>query len=142
MKKTVIAVVGCGRIARGAHFPALAQMTDLVRVKYACDLIPEKIEGRLVTSINKEAFLKNIYITSVVIPDTVTTIGINAFWMCSNLKTITIGSGVTTIERSAFRQCAALQTVIYNGTAADWSRINIATTYNDDLLGANITYLK
>ncbi len=36
-----IAVIGCGRIAKGAHFPALAKLDD-VRIKYACDLIPEK----------------------------------------------------------------------------------------------------
>lgn len=42
MKKT-IAVIGCGRIANMAHFPALAEM-DNVRVKYACDIIKEKAE--------------------------------------------------------------------------------------------------
>ena len=42
MKKT-IAVIGCGRIANTAHFPALAKM-DNVRVKYACDIIKEKAE--------------------------------------------------------------------------------------------------
>lgn len=42
MKKT-IAVIGCGRIARNAHFPAFAQM-DEIRVKYACDILPEKAE--------------------------------------------------------------------------------------------------
>ena len=42
MKKT-IAVIGCGRIANMAHFPALAEM-DNVRVKYACDIINEKEE--------------------------------------------------------------------------------------------------
>lgn len=39
--KTVIAVVGCGRIAQNAHFPAFAQM-DNIRIKYACDVIEEK----------------------------------------------------------------------------------------------------
>ena len=39
-----VAVVGCGRIARGQHFPALSNMED-VRIKYACDLIPEKAAG-------------------------------------------------------------------------------------------------
>ena len=39
--KTVIAIIGCGRIANNAHLPALSQM-DNVRVKYACDIIPEK----------------------------------------------------------------------------------------------------
>ncbi len=41
--KKVIAVVGCGRIAKNAHFPAFAQMEN-VRIKYACDLILEKAE--------------------------------------------------------------------------------------------------
>ena len=38
-----LAIIGCGRIARLAHFPALAKMEG-VRVKYACDLILEKAE--------------------------------------------------------------------------------------------------
>lgn len=38
---TVIAVIGCGRIANNAHFPAFAKMED-IRVKYACDIIIEK----------------------------------------------------------------------------------------------------
>ncbi len=41
MKKHVVAVIGCGRIANGAHFPALEKQ-DNVRVKYACDLIEKK----------------------------------------------------------------------------------------------------
>ncbi|MBQ6824480.1 MAG: Gfo/Idh/MocA family oxidoreductase [Clostridia bacterium] len=43
-KKTVIAVIGCGRIAKGSHFPALAPMED-VYIKYACDILPEKAEA-------------------------------------------------------------------------------------------------
>lgn len=43
MDKKVIAVVGCGRIARIAHFPAFSQMEN-VRIKYACDLIEEKAQ--------------------------------------------------------------------------------------------------
>ena len=43
-KKRVVAVIGCGRIAKNAHFPALASLGN-VRVKYACDLIPEKAEA-------------------------------------------------------------------------------------------------
>lgn len=43
MTKTVIGVIGCGRIANLAHFPAFAQMEN-VRVKYACDVILKKAE--------------------------------------------------------------------------------------------------
>ena len=43
MKTTTIAVIGCGRIAQNAHFPALAKIEN-VRIKYACDLIVEKAQ--------------------------------------------------------------------------------------------------
>ena len=39
-----IAIIGCGRIARQAHVPSLSQMDD-IRIKYACDLLPEKAEA-------------------------------------------------------------------------------------------------
>ncbi len=39
----VIAIIGCGRIANGAHLPALSKMAD-VRIKYVCDLIEEKAQ--------------------------------------------------------------------------------------------------
>lgn len=42
--KTVIAVIGCGRIAQGAHFPAFSQMENIY-IKYACDLVKEKAEA-------------------------------------------------------------------------------------------------
>ena len=40
----VSAVIGCGRIASGAHLPALDKQED-VRIKYACDIIKEKAEA-------------------------------------------------------------------------------------------------
>lgn len=40
---TTVAVIGCGRIANGAHLPSLSRI-DEVRIKYACDLILEKAE--------------------------------------------------------------------------------------------------
>lgn len=39
-----IAVIGCGRIAKIAHFPAFAQMEEVI-VKYACDLNIEKAQA-------------------------------------------------------------------------------------------------
>lgn len=44
MKKIVVAVIGCGRIAKNAHFPALSQLDD-VRIKYACDEIESKAQA-------------------------------------------------------------------------------------------------
>ena len=39
-----IAVIGCGRIAKLAHLPALSNLED-VRIKYGCDLLIEKAEA-------------------------------------------------------------------------------------------------
>ena len=44
MKTTVVAVIGCGRIANNAHLPALTKLEN-VRIKYACDLIIEKAQA-------------------------------------------------------------------------------------------------
>ena len=41
---TTIAVIGCGRIAVNAHFPALSGLED-VRIKYACDIIEAKAQA-------------------------------------------------------------------------------------------------
>ena len=38
---TVVAVIGCGRIANLSHLPALCSFEN-VRIKYACDIIEEK----------------------------------------------------------------------------------------------------
>ena len=38
-----VAVIGCGRIAKLSHLPALSRLEN-VRIKYACDLILEKAE--------------------------------------------------------------------------------------------------
>ena len=43
MKKKVIAVIGCGRIAK-VHFGALSALSNSLCVKYACDLIEEKAQ--------------------------------------------------------------------------------------------------
>ena len=40
----VIGVIGCGRISDIAHFPTLSQIEG-VRIKYGCDIIPEKAEA-------------------------------------------------------------------------------------------------
>ena len=42
----VVAIIGCGRIANYAHFPALNKLEN-VRIKYACDIIMEKAEKEL-----------------------------------------------------------------------------------------------
>jgi hypothetical protein len=64
-----------------------------------------------VTSIGDNAFGGCTSLTSMTIPDSVTSIGTNAFENCTSLTNVTIGSGVTSISDSAFDGCSALTSV-------------------------------
>ena len=66
-----------------------------------------------VTSIGDYAFESCDSLTSITIPSSVTSIGENAFWYCNSLTSITIPSSVTSIGKAAFNSCCALAEV-YN----------------------------
>lgn len=68
--------------------------------------IPNKI-----TTIGEWTFYDCSSLTSITIPNSVTSIGNYAFQGCSKLTTITIGSGVTTISMSSFSNCPELTDV-------------------------------
>ncbi len=53
-------------------------------------------------------------LTSVTIPNSVTTIGQQAFYSCSGLTSVTIGNSVTSIGDKAFYACSSLTTVNWN----------------------------
>ena len=69
-----------------------------------------------VTGIESNAFDGCFELTSVVIPNSVETIGEQAFQGCTGLTSVTIGSGVTAIGAKAFNYCNALETVKCLGT--------------------------
>ena len=69
-----------------------------------------------VTGIEDNAFDGCFELTSVVIPNSVETIGEQAFQGCTGLTSVTIGSGVTAIGAKAFNYCNALETVKCLGT--------------------------
>ena len=64
-----------------------------------------------VTSIGKGAFAYCIGLTTVTIPNSVTSIGSSAFAGCTGLTTVTIGNSVTSIGGRAFENCTGLITV-------------------------------
>ena len=64
-----------------------------------------------VTSIGSSAFRGCSGLTSVTIPDSVTSIGEWAFSGCGGLTSITIGDGVTSIGEYAFYGCSSLTSI-------------------------------
>lgn len=75
-------------------------------------VVPERIDGRLVTEIGTAAFEDNLVITSVVLPEDLLFINERAFAGCANLVSVTIPGGVSTIFDEAFAGCANLTSVI------------------------------
>ena len=64
-----------------------------------------------VTSIGDSAFSGCSGLTSITIPDSVTSIGDNAFYGCSRLTSITIPDSVTSIGNRAFSGCVSIRDV-------------------------------
>ena len=92
-------------------------------------------------------------LTSVVIPDNITSIESGAFYFCENLTTVDIAEGLEYIEynvfqnsknltginipstvkrigRYSFDECESLQGINYNGTKTQWNQIEIGETVN------------
>ena len=69
--------------------------------------------GTSCTSIGTDAFNNCTGLTgSLVIPDSVTTIGNYVFWSCGFTGTLTIGNSVTSIENFAFYDCTGFTSLV------------------------------
>ena len=74
--------------------------------------IADTYQGLPVKNIYDNAFYQNNNITSVIIPDSVTSIGEWAFAGCYSLSSVVIGDSVTTIGEHAFYYCTSLSSVV------------------------------
>ena len=72
--------------------------------------------GNSVTSIGDLAFYDSVSLTSVTIPDSVTSIGNRAFEYCG-LTSVIIGDSVTSIGSNAFAYCSSLESITFRGNA-------------------------
>ena len=87
----------------------------------------------LVTSIGECAFEGCESLTSITIPEGVTSIGKDAFSYCESLSSITIPEGVTSIGESAFNWCESLTSITFQGTIAQWGKIELSDGWNGNI---------
>jgi hypothetical protein len=73
--------------------------------------IPPRLHNLPVTSIGEGAFKDHIYVTHVILPNSVTSIDVGAFWGCNDLLDIIIPDSVTTIGDEAFSGCSKLSNI-------------------------------
>lgn len=75
-------------------------------------VIPDLHEdGKPITKIAKFGFLRCKNITGVILPDTVTVIGIKAFDHCQSVSRFRLPDSITEIQNGAFNYCIALSSV-------------------------------
>ncbi len=86
-------------------------------------IIPEGV------SIGSSAF-GGSNITEIHLPESVTSIGDAAFTNCKSLTSITIPESVTKIGDTAFYTCTSLSDIYYQGTEAQWGKIDFGRNWN------------
>ena len=108
--------------------------------------LPSVIDGKSVTRIGDSAF--SAYdidacsnLTSIVIPDSMTSIGWYAFFSCTSLTDVTIPNGLTSIGEDAFCECTSLAdvTIPDSVTSIGQYAFDSCTSLTSVMIPANVT---
>ena len=73
--------------------------------------IPSTYQGKPVTVISEYAFRNYSWLTSVIIPDSIISIGESAFYGCSGITNLVIGENVGAINSYAFYRCLGITSI-------------------------------
>ncbi len=103
-------------------------------------VIAETYNNAPVKHIAQEAFKGNKNITSLVMPNSIVTIGNFAFYGCENLASITISKSVKDIGERAFSNCGMLEEIYFNAVDMTCLKsMHNRTFTNTGLTGKGIT---
>ena len=75
-------------------------------------IIPDVLDGVLITSIKEKTFLNADTVLSVVIPDKVTALPDSCFYNATAMQSVTLPASLTVIAQRAFINCTSLQSVV------------------------------
>ncbi|MBQ8605646.1 MAG: leucine-rich repeat protein [Clostridia bacterium] len=104
-----------------------------------CFNLKEVVFPDTLTYIGSGVFYKCYALETINLPESVTRISSGAFYDCKSLNNVVIPSGIETIYVYTFDGCNSLTDVSFNGTQAQWQRVNVLA-HNETL--SAIKYLK
>jgi hypothetical protein len=99
--------IGCGQFIFTTNNGAITITGDTNIPPDGMVFIPSSTNGYPVVAIGNAAFSVSS-LTSVTIPNSVTSIGYNAFILCQSLTNVDLGSGLTNLGSEAFDFCTSL----------------------------------
>jgi len=116
---------GAGSLSGGAelYIGASAKNIPAYLFSDANIISVEFAEGSVCESIGASAFYGREGLTSITIPERVTSIGEYAFEYCKSLESVIIPDSVKTIGASAFSNCISLTEIYYNATECQASGV-------------------
>lgn len=94
-------------------------------------VVPETIDGYIVTSISANTFFECTNVISVQLPDGIDYIGREAFSGCTNLETVNLPEGIECLPYYLFEDCSSLQEITLPSTLKE---IEEGVFYNCDSL--------
>ena len=104
-------------------FNELEYFTGLATIGYmafqGCTSLTSVVIPNSVTSIDQGVFAGCSALKNVTIPNSVTSIGYNAFYNCRKFTSVTIPASVTSIGNNAFQGCTTLKTLNFNAISCD-----------------------
>ena len=89
----------------------------------SCEKLSSVSIPNSVTSIGDYAFYNCKSLQTITIPNTVTSIGMYVFFSCTALQTISIPNSVTVLKQGVFQSCSNLSTIVLSSnitTIEDW----------------------
>lgn len=104
-------------------------------------LIGSLVIPNTITSIGISSFRNCSGLTELVIPESVTSIGQTAFQSCTNVSTVTLHEGLKTVGASAFYNCINLKNLILpdSVTSVGGAVVGLATKLDDLYIPCSIT---
>lgn len=92
--------------------------------------VPSTYDNKPVTIVARRAFDNCKNLTSVTLPNYISTIDNSTFHGCENLTSVTIPGNVTRINMWAFENCKNLTSINFDGTRKQWNAVEKGNSWD------------